>query len=46
MKASEKNKQDCSYQGNALNVPSDFYDLWGSNNIKKLKVTKQNEIFF
>ena len=41
-------KQDYSYQGEALNVPSAFKGLWSSNNIKiinKLNVIK-NEFFF
>ena len=38
-----KMKQDCSYQGEALNVPTAFEVLWSSNNIKKLKVIKQND---
>ena len=36
-------RQDCSYQGEALNVPTVCKGLWSSNNIEKLKVTKQNE---
>ena len=26
-------KQDCSYQAEALNVPTAFYGLWSSKNI-------------
>ena len=36
-------EQDCSYQGEALNVPTAFEGLWSRNDIKKLKVIKQNE---
>ena len=36
------NKQDCSYQGEALKVPTAFKGLWGSNNIKKTKSNKKN----
>ena len=38
-----KMKQDCSYQGEALNVPTAFSGLWSSNNIKKFNEIKQNE---
>ena len=38
-------KQPCSYQGETLNVPSAFYGLWSSNNMKKLNVTKKNDFF-
>ena len=38
-----KFKQDCSYQGEALNVPTAIKGLWSSNNIKKLDEIKQNE---
>ena len=27
-------KQNCSYQGEAVNVSSAHYDLWSSKNIK------------
>ena len=39
-------KQECSYQGEALNVQTAFQDLWSSNNIKKFYQMKQNENFF
>ena len=32
------NKQDCLYQGKALNVPTSSYILWSSNNKKKVIV--------
>ena len=36
-----QNKQDCSYQGEALNVPRlPFKVFWSSNNIKNLNVIK------
>ena len=40
------NLQDCSYQGESLNVPTAFQGLWSSNNIEKLNVLKQIEKFF
>ena len=33
----KKKKQDCSYQGEALKVPTAFYRLWSSNNINNIK---------
>ena len=33
-------KQDCSYQAEALNVPTAFYGLWSSKNIKKFNEIK------
>ena len=42
----KKIKQDCSYQGEALNVPTAHSRFWSSKIIKKLKVKKQNEFFF
>ena len=36
MKSSEiESKQDGSYQGKALNVPTAFLGLWSSNSLKK-----------
>ena len=43
MLKSEYTNQNCSYQGEALNVPTAFKGLWSSNNIKKINVIKQNE---
>ena len=34
-------KQDCSYQGKALNVPIAFSGLSSSSNIKKLSIIKK-----
>ena len=39
-------KQHCSYQGKALNVPTAFSGLSSSSNIKKLNIRKKNEKFF
>ena len=39
-----RRQQECSYQGEALNVPTTYLGLWSSNNI--FKKIKQNEIFF
>ena len=39
-------KQDCSYQGEALNVPTAFKGFWSSNNIKKLNEIEKYEKFF
>ena len=36
-------KQDCLYQGEALNVLTAFQGLWSSSNMENLNVTK---IFF
>ena len=33
-------RQDCSYQGEALNVSTAFSGLWSRSNIKKLNVKK------
>ena len=38
-----KVQQDCSYQGEALKVPTAFYRLWSSNNINNIKI-KSNKI--
>ena len=32
-----KAEQDCSYQGEALKVPTAFYRLWSGNNINNIK---------
>ena len=37
-----KFEQDCSYQGEALKVPTAYKRLWGSNNKNSIK--KLNEI--
>ena len=40
-------KQDCSYQGEALIIPTVFQDLWSSNNLlNKINVKKKIENFF
>ena len=39
----KQKQQDCSYQGEALKVPTAFYRLWSSNNINNIKI-KSNKI--
>ena len=39
-------KQNCSYQGESLNVPTAFYGQWSSNNMKKMNGEKFKKVFF
>ena len=41
--ANEQRKQNCSYQGEVLNVPTTSQGLWSSNNMKKLNAINKNE---
>ena len=40
-----QNKQDCSFQGEALNVSTAFQCLWSSYSMKKINMIKINDFF-